>query len=104
MFKRRFKLDPDHFRIDMSWRMATSMAVGLIFGAAGAVTWAYAYGKELVATADAHRTEALLAYPTWPQVIVVIREERRAQDMANEQRHTEVMKRLERIEDRIMRR
>jgi hypothetical protein len=104
MFRRHLKLDVERLRIDLSWRLATSMALGLIVGASAAVTWAYAYGKQLVATADEHRDAALTAYPTWPQVLLVIREERHAQDLSNEQRHEEVMKRLERIEDRIMRR
>ena len=102
MLRRRIQLDSDHFRIDMSWRLATSLALGLMVGAAGAATWAYAYGKELVETADSHRTQALTAYPTWPQVVQVIREERVLSDRNNEVRHQEVMKRLERIEDRIM--
>jgi len=96
--------DPDTFRIDMSWKLATALAVGLLTGATLAVTWAYAYGDKLVATADAHRDQALVAYPTWPQVLQTMREERQEIDAANSARQTEILKRLDRLEDRLMRR
>lgn len=80
------------------------MAVGLIVGAACTVTWAYAYGNKLVATSDGNTLAVLRAYPTWPQVLQVIREEREQIKADTEARHSQVMKRLERIEDRLMRR
>jgi hypothetical protein len=98
---KRIKLDPEKLRLDMSWRLAISLATGLVLGGAGTMTWAYSYGKELIATTDAHRNTALTAYPTWPQVLQVIREERQMLNQANELRHSEVMKRLERIEDHL---
>jgi len=98
---KRLKLDPEKLRLDMSWRLAVSLATGLVLGGAGTMTWAYSYGKELIATTDAHRTTALTAYPTWPQVLQIIREERQAINETNELHHTEVMKRLDRIEDRL---
>lgn len=104
MLRRRIKVDTEHLRIDLSWRLAASLATGLVLGASGAVTWAYAYGKELVATADTHRDQVLKSYPTWPQVLTAIREERQEVDKADRERHQELMKRLERIEDRLMRR
>lgn len=102
--RRRVNVDTEHFRLDMSLRLVVSLAIGLIMGASGAVTWAYSFGKEMVATADAHRTQALTAYPTWPQVVQTIREERLFIERANEARHQEIMQRLERIEDRLMKR
>ena len=103
MLRKRFKFDLEQIRIDMTARMALACAVGLIVGVSMAVTWAYAYGRELVTTADEHRDRALIAYPTWPQVLQVIREERQAIDANGEERQKEVLKRLERIEDRLMR-
>jgi hypothetical protein len=98
--RRRMRLDLDYLRLVMSWRLAWGIAVG----GGLAVTWAYAYGDKLVARADGRREDALKNYPTWPQVLEILRDERQAAAEEADKRQIEVLKRLDRIEDRLMRR
>jgi hypothetical protein len=58
----------------------------------------------LVARSDIHTGEALKNYPTWPQVLGILKDERRATAEEADKRQAEVLKRLDRIEDRLMRR
>jgi hypothetical protein len=97
--RRRMRLDLDYVRLVMSWRLAWGIAVG----GALAVTWAYAYGDRLVTRSDERRDQTLKNYPTWPQVLNILRDERKAEAEDAEKRQAEVLKRLDRIEDRLMR-
>ncbi len=98
---RRLRFFEDRLKIDLTWRPWVSLLTGLIVGIAIAITWTYAYGAKLVATADAHRDAVLKNYPTFSQVLQLIRDERDQVDRTNYQRHQEVMPGLDRIEDRV---
>ena len=94
----------DRLTVEMSWKLAAALTFGLISGATGAATWAYAFRDSVIQRTDERRDVKLQAYPTYSNIEYMFRGMYDRMDQMDQQRQAEykdLRNRIESVRDAI---